>query len=155
MDLSTYGGAIGDEIVLRARDDFEVSSAQVEITYADGNPVESGAAVETPAKSGRWVYTASAAATADADARIAVTVKDRPGGRGRAAWKVNSFSIPVGTRSQIPIQHFQIHRQAAQLFHLCLRRRGDAAARKNGMMRLPTIPTFGQGCQDFGRFLLD
>ena len=74
-------------IHLRARDDFEVSSAhsaQVEITYADGNPVESGAAVEPPAKSGRWVYTATAAATTGADARIAVTVKDRPGGKGQA-----------------------------------------------------------------------
>jgi len=84
VDVSTYGGAIGDEIVLRAHDDFEVSSAQVEITYADGNPVESGAAAETPAKSGRWVYTVSAAATAGADVRIAVTVKDRPGGKGQA-----------------------------------------------------------------------
>ena len=69
--------------------------------------------------------------------------------------KVISLSIPVGTRSQIPIQHLQIDRQTAQLFYLSLRRRGDAAARKDGMMRLPTISTVGKGCQDFGCFLLD
>ena len=84
VDLSAYSGAIGDEIVVLAHDDFEVSGAQVSITYADGQPVEDGAAVETPAKSGRWVYTATAAATPGADVRIAVTVQDRPGGKGQA-----------------------------------------------------------------------
>jgi hypothetical protein len=38
VDVSTYGGAAGDEIVIRAHDDFEVSAAQVEITCVDGQP---------------------------------------------------------------------------------------------------------------------
>ena len=84
VDLSSYTGAVGDEIIIMARDDFEVLSVEVALSEAAGNPIESGAAVETPADSGRWVYTASADVPTGTTVRIAVTASDRPGGIGSA-----------------------------------------------------------------------
>ena len=38
------------------------------------------AKAETPADSGRWIYTATAAVATGATVRISVTAEDRPGG---------------------------------------------------------------------------
>jgi hypothetical protein len=57
----------------------------VAVTQADGAAIEEGAAVETPAESGRWMYTATAAVPTGTTVRIAVTATDRPGGVGEAA----------------------------------------------------------------------
>ena len=84
VDLSAYSGAIGDEIVIMASDDFDVLGVELALSDDAGNPIENGAAVETPADSGRWVYTASAAVDAGTTVRIAVTAEDRPGGTGIA-----------------------------------------------------------------------
>jgi hypothetical protein len=84
VDLSGYAGAVGDPIVIRASDDFDVVGVHVALTGADGNPIESGEAVETPANSGRWVYTATAAVGTGTTVRIAVTATDRPGGVAEA-----------------------------------------------------------------------
>ncbi|MBC8333346.1 MAG: hypothetical protein H8E28_15300 [Anaerolineae bacterium] len=84
VDLSGYSGAAGDEIVIMAHDDFDVTGVQVALTDGDGNAIESGAAVETPADSGRWVYTATAEVETGTTVRIAVTAEDRPGGTGTA-----------------------------------------------------------------------
>jgi len=62
-----------------ASDDFDVLSVQVALTDGESNPLESGAAVETPANSTRWVYTATAAVETGTTVRIAVTAEDRPG----------------------------------------------------------------------------
>lgn len=59
VDLSAYSGATGNEIVIQAHDDFEVTSVNVSINDVNGEKIESGGAMETPAKSGRWVYTAT------------------------------------------------------------------------------------------------
>ena len=85
VDLSGYGGAAGDKIVIKASDDFEVLGVNVALTNGDGSPLESGAAIETPVKSGRWVYTATSAVTTGTTVRIAVIASDRPGGKGEAA----------------------------------------------------------------------
>jgi len=82
VDLSRYNGAVGDEIVIRASDDFEVASVSVNVSSADGTPIENGLAVETPVKSGRWVYTATAAVASGSTAWVTVTASDRPGGLG-------------------------------------------------------------------------
>jgi hypothetical protein len=82
IDLSTYNGVIGDEIGITASDDFEVTGVQVSLTDGDGNPIENGAAVETPANSGNWIYNATAAVASGTTVRIAVTASDRPGGTG-------------------------------------------------------------------------
>jgi hypothetical protein len=84
VDLSAYGGAAGDEIVIHASDDFAVLGVDVALSDGDGNPLESGAALETPASSGRWVYMATSAVSTGTTVRIAVTASDRPGGVGSA-----------------------------------------------------------------------
>jgi len=90
IDLSGYTGAAGDEIVILASDDFDVASVQVSLTDGDGNALESGAAVETPADSGRWVYTATTDVPTGTTVRIAVTAEDRPGGIGTTASRLPS-----------------------------------------------------------------
>jgi hypothetical protein len=84
VDLSLYTGAIGDTIVIRARDDFDVTGVTVRLTDDAGNAIEHGAAVEAPADSGRWVYTATAAVATGTTVRVAVAATDRPGGAGTA-----------------------------------------------------------------------
>ncbi len=84
VDVSGYAGRVGDLIVVRAHDDFDVAGMHVAVTTADGAAVEVGAAVETPANSGRWAYTATAAVATGTTVRIAVTATDRPGGAGMA-----------------------------------------------------------------------
>ena len=79
IDLSDYTGRAGNEIVIRASDDFEVKDVSVAMTHSDGSLIESGAAVETPARSGRWVYTATVGVPTGTPVRIAVTATDRPG----------------------------------------------------------------------------
>jgi len=83
-DLSGYSGAAGDEILIRASDDFEVMGVSVQITDAGGGEIEHGEAVETPADSGRWVYAATANVPTGTTVRIAVTALDRPGGVAEA-----------------------------------------------------------------------
>ena len=79
VDLSSYGGAAGDEIVVYATDDFGVNAMALTLADADGNPLEQGPAVETPAGSGRWVYPATADVAGGTTVRLTVTVNDRPG----------------------------------------------------------------------------
>jgi hypothetical protein len=73
---------VGDEIVIRASDDFQVTSVTVSLAQANGQAVETGDAVETPAHSGRWVYKATQAVSVGTPVRITVTAKDRPGHTG-------------------------------------------------------------------------
>lgn len=82
VDLSAYAGRVGDAIAIRAHDDFDVTAVSVAVTKADGSAVEEGAATETPANSGRWVYTATAVVPTGTSVRIAVTATDRPGHAG-------------------------------------------------------------------------
>lgn len=82
VDLSTYSGAIGNEIVIQAHDDFEVTKVDINISGTGGQAIEGGSAIETPAGSGRWVYTATAAVAQGTEVRIAVVASDRPGGVG-------------------------------------------------------------------------
>lgn len=79
VDVSGYSGAVGDEIVVMASDDFDVAEVQVALTTGDGTSIEAGAAVETPVNSGRWVYTTTVATVTGTAVRIAVTAVDRPG----------------------------------------------------------------------------
>ena len=84
VDLSAYAGSIGDIIAVRAHDDFDVMKVHVSVTKSSGEAIESGEAVETPLKSRRWVYLATAAVPHGTAVRIAVSVSDRPGGLGEA-----------------------------------------------------------------------
>jgi hypothetical protein len=83
IDLSTYQGAAGDEVVILASDDFDVLEVQVEIRDLRGNPIEQGAATEIPPDSGRWVYSASADVDPGTTVKFRVIANDRPGGSGQ------------------------------------------------------------------------
>jgi len=85
VDLSNYGGSVGDPIVIRAHDDIKVSQLSVVVSDSEGGQIESGDAEETPPASGRWVYTATESVAQGNTVRIAVTVRDQPGGRGEAS----------------------------------------------------------------------
>jgi len=82
IDLSEYAGKVGDEIGIRAHDDFQVVAVHVALSKQDGTAIESGNAVETPPASGHWVYKATVAVPTGTPVRIAVTAEDRPGHTG-------------------------------------------------------------------------
>jgi len=84
VDLSVYSGAVGDEIIIMASDDFDVAAVSISLSDDSGAAIESGEAIESPADSGRWVYSASADVDTGTIVRIAVTASDRPGGLGLA-----------------------------------------------------------------------
>jgi len=71
--------------VVKAHDDFEVAGVQLTLTSAEGESLESGAAVETPAGSGRWVYAAKVANDPGVLIHISVEASDLPGGKGVSA----------------------------------------------------------------------
>ena len=79
IDLSGYGGKAGDRIVILAHDDFQVTGVTVMLADGAGNELESGAAVETPARSGRYQYSATTDVTPGTAVSVRVTVTDRPG----------------------------------------------------------------------------
>lgn len=82
VDLTSYNGQVGDLIVVLVHDDFAVCAVHMALNDAVGNSIESGEAVEEPAKSGRWVYTATTAVAAGTQMRILITAKDHPGSTG-------------------------------------------------------------------------
>jgi hypothetical protein len=88
VDVSGYHGAAGDAIAVRASDDVGVVSVRVSLTRANGTPIETGPAAETPANSGRWVYTAVMAVPAGTQVIVTATATDRPGGIGTAEAQV-------------------------------------------------------------------
>ncbi|MEA3349070.1 MAG: hypothetical protein U9Q82_00450 [Chloroflexota bacterium] len=87
--LSAYTGAAGDEIAIMASDDFDVLGVQVALTDGESNPIESSAALETPADSGRWVYTATAAVETGTTVRPST-------GSGQAS-RSQPKTVPVGS----------------------------------------------------------
>ena len=85
VDLSGYGGQVGDPIVATALDDLDVVAVNVSLADSDGNAIEAGDATQTPAGSGRWTYaaTAAVAVATGTTVRIEVTATDRAGGEGQ------------------------------------------------------------------------
>jgi hypothetical protein len=84
VDLSSYSGAEGDTIAIRAHDDFKVARLLLTVSDTNGQEIENGEAVETPPTSGRWVYTATEGVPQGTTVRIAVTVSDQPGSTSEA-----------------------------------------------------------------------
>jgi len=58
--LSGYAGRVGDSMVVRAYDDFQVTRVLVVLSEASGNAIdaERGASAKTSAGSGRWTLRA-------------------------------------------------------------------------------------------------
>ena len=82
LDVSAYTGQTGETIIVQAHDDFEVTGVTVSIKEAGGQAVESGAAVQNPPDSGRWVYTTKQAVANVTGVVITATASDRPGNLG-------------------------------------------------------------------------
>ena len=82
LNVSGYTGKAGESIVVLAHDDFEVVAVTVNIKDAGGQATESGAAIQTPPESGRWVYTTKQAVASLTGVVITATASDRPGNMG-------------------------------------------------------------------------
>jgi hypothetical protein len=79
LDLSEYDGQPGNKIYFKASDPAGLVSATVTITDPDGNPIESGAAVEVDDGTGYWMYDAQSALLEGATVLVKASVSDRPG----------------------------------------------------------------------------
>ncbi len=79
IDASRYGGVIGDEVLIRATDDFKVTLVNVSIFSAGGNLLEQGDAVLLQDAVEDYVYTATVANAALPGTKVLVTVRDKPG----------------------------------------------------------------------------
>jgi hypothetical protein len=82
LDASAYTGQAGETIVMQVHDDFEVTGVTVSIREAGGQAVESGAAVQNPPDSGRWVYMTKQVVANVTGAVVTATATDRPGNLG-------------------------------------------------------------------------
>ncbi len=82
VDVEAYTGQIGSPIAIVTHDDLGVLKVNVVLTDDLGNPIESGLAVESPAGTGHWKYTAKSPAPGETNVHIQVTATDRPGGTG-------------------------------------------------------------------------
>jgi len=80
VDVSTYTGLVGSKIGIVTHDDIGVVTVDVNLTDDGGTVLESGQAVEQPAGTGHWTYTAQSAAPSETTVQVRVTAKDRPGG---------------------------------------------------------------------------
>jgi len=78
IDLTQYGGQVGDTIRIRAVDDFKVAWVHVRISNTDGSVVEEGDALQQDNVLD-WVYTATVLNESTAGDKILVQAGDKPG----------------------------------------------------------------------------
>lgn len=78
VNLSSYTGTIGDEIIVSVIDDFKVKTVHVEIKTPEDLSLEAGYAVQAENELD-WVYVTTAANTELAGSRIIFTASDYPG----------------------------------------------------------------------------
>jgi hypothetical protein len=76
-----YKGTVGDKIVIRATDDYRVTSVLVEIYAASGTLLETGNAVVNTSGID-WTYTATQANSLLAGSKIKAIATDVPGNEG-------------------------------------------------------------------------
>jgi hypothetical protein len=81
LDLSKYKGRVGDPIMISAKDDIGLDDVDVTIVSNQGAPIEQGKAVEIGARSGKWVYTATAPVALGSDIFIEIVGVDHAGNR--------------------------------------------------------------------------
>jgi hypothetical protein len=77
-----YSGKVGDEIVVKATDDFMVTSVKVTITGSDGSKIEQGQAVQDPDRFTLWKYTATVANPSLGGTSIKADAEDKAGNIG-------------------------------------------------------------------------
>ena len=85
IDSFAYRGVVGNEIRIKAVDDFKVATVEVEIRKADGTMIESGNAVQDPMNVIMWSYAATAANPTLAGTTILARAKDWPNNVGEFA----------------------------------------------------------------------
>ena len=78
INLSGYTGQAGQEIVVRAIDDFRVKEVSVDIYNSDGTLVENGNA-SLSTNGADWIYTTSATNNQVSGDKIVVRASDIPG----------------------------------------------------------------------------
>ena len=76
LETAAFRGAIGDPIVIRARDDHAVTAVSVAVKAAAGNVLEEGRA---SAADGAWRYVATRSVSAGSTVIVEATATDRPG----------------------------------------------------------------------------
>jgi hypothetical protein len=59
IDLDGYRGRAGDQIIILARDNFQVTRVEVWISHSQRELIEQGNAVHAEPESERWIYTAT------------------------------------------------------------------------------------------------
>lgn len=79
INTSRYGGAVGDEILIKATDDFKVTALNVAIFNAQGNLLEQGNALLAQDSVEDYVYNATVANPLIPGTKVLVTVRDKPG----------------------------------------------------------------------------
>lgn len=79
IDAADYRGNIGDPIVVKAVDDFQVTRVRVTILNAAGAIIEQGEAGPDSMKVNQWGYTAQVSNPVLAGATVRATAFDRPG----------------------------------------------------------------------------
>lgn len=88
VDLGHYSGAIGSIIVVRAVDDFKVTSVTVKIIAANETVIEQGYA--TFQEGGLdWVYVATTANATLSGTKVEVTAADTPGNQTVQVEQIN------------------------------------------------------------------
>lgn len=78
VDVSRYQGAVGDKILIKASDDFKVTSVHVSILKPDGTLLEQGDAVLQDDSVDEYEYVATVAFPKAAGTKVIVAVRDKP-----------------------------------------------------------------------------
>lgn len=81
LDLSKYGGKVGDRILISTYDKVGVVQVNVSLTDVNGTTIEQGQAVEQGEGSGDWEYVATVPVAPGTDIFIEAEAYDRPGHR--------------------------------------------------------------------------
>ena len=82
IDATGYKGVVGDEILIKATDDFKVTTVRVDLTNAAGALIESGSAVQDPIIRQLWHYVATVANQGVSGSAVKATAIDTPGNKG-------------------------------------------------------------------------
>lgn len=84
FNVRGYRGNAGDLIVVKASDDFEVTSVEVEIRDPSGGIIEAGDATRDTSRINLWQYRATVANATLTGTKIRVFAYDRPGNSSEA-----------------------------------------------------------------------
>jgi hypothetical protein len=81
INVEKFRGAVGDEIRVKATDDFQVTEVELSIMNGNGKIIEKGAAVPYGRNHSIWIYTVKVTNPSPVGTVITATAYDRPGNR--------------------------------------------------------------------------